>query len=317
MSEARSKLAIVPCELLEANAFVVQHHRHHAPVVGHKFSLAVVDEAATVRGVAIVGRPVSRMLDDGLTLEVTRVATDGCPNACSALYGAVRRASFSLGYKRMITYTLATEDGASLRGVGWKLIGEAGGGRWSREKRPRLDLHPTQGKLSMGSVFMTDRAALVTRLRELAAKATPGPWRVDYDRRPGGAHQILFGRGLTLVFMSTSSDETDDSSDHDAAFIAACDPQTIISLCDALAAQEALDADAQRGQALIDGLADDAPATLTCQWKEDEDGNWWTGCGEGFVFTADGGPFAHNFRHCPYCGKHTAAALFPHDGSRP
>ena len=142
-----SGLEVIPCDLSGANAFVAKHHRHHRPVVGHKFSLAVVDDVDTVRGVAIVGRPVSRRLDDGLTLEVTRVATDGCPNACSALYGAARRASFALGYKRLITYTLATEDGGSLRGAGWKLIGEAGGGRWSRAKRPRVDDHPTQTKL--------------------------------------------------------------------------------------------------------------------------------------------------------------------------
>jgi hypothetical protein len=85
------RLAILPCDLAEANAFVLRHHRHHKPVVGHKFSLAVSD-GETIRGVAIVGRPVARMLQDGLTLEVTRVATDGAKNACSALYGACRLA---------------------------------------------------------------------------------------------------------------------------------------------------------------------------------------------------------------------------------
>lgn len=132
--------------LEDANAFVAEHHRHHKPVVGHKFSLSVVDEAGSVRGVAIVGRPVARMSDNGLTLEVTRVATDGCANACSALYGAVRRAAFALGYKRLITYTLPSEGGASLRGAGWKCLGEAGGGTWNRASRPRVDKHPTQGK---------------------------------------------------------------------------------------------------------------------------------------------------------------------------
>lgn len=136
---------IVPIGLDEANAFVEMFHRHHAKVVGHKFSLAVAD--LQVRGVAIVSRPVSRRLDDGLTLEVTRVATDGTPNACSALYGACRRATFALGYKRLVTYTLASESGSSLRGAGWKLIGEAGGGSWSRSSRPRVDKHPMQRKL--------------------------------------------------------------------------------------------------------------------------------------------------------------------------
>lgn len=148
----KPKLEIVACGLDEANAFVQQHHRHHRPVVGHKFSLAVAKDG-DVCGVAIVSRPVSRRLDDGLTLEVTRVATDGTRNACSALYGAVRRATFALGYKRLVTYTLATESGASLRGAGWRLIGEAGGGSWSRTHRPRVDKHPTQTKLRWESTL--------------------------------------------------------------------------------------------------------------------------------------------------------------------
>lgn len=141
------RLTVVPCGLRPANAFVRQHHRHHRPTRGHKFSVAVADEAGAVRGVAIVGRPVSRHLDDGWTLEVCRVATDGCPNACSALYGAARRAAFALGYRRLVTYTLLEEGGASLRGAGWRLIGEAGGGTWARQTRPRVDQHPLQTKL--------------------------------------------------------------------------------------------------------------------------------------------------------------------------
>lgn len=140
------RLRIVPCELSEANVFVASHHRHHQPVVGHKFSLAVCDDQEQVRGVAIVGRPVARMLDDGMTLEVTRVATDGCPNACSALYGAARRATFALGYTRLITYTLATEPGTSLIGAGWRSLGNAGSGSWDRASRPRVDKAPTRQK---------------------------------------------------------------------------------------------------------------------------------------------------------------------------
>jgi len=144
---AQSKLTIVPLPLDEANAFVRQWHRHHNPVPGHKFSLGVADEDNVIRGVAIVGRPVSRMLDNGLTLEVNRVATDGCPNACSALYGAARRACFALGYQRLITYTLNTEPGSSLRGAGWKCLGERGGGSWAREGRPAVNKFPEQLKL--------------------------------------------------------------------------------------------------------------------------------------------------------------------------
>lgn len=141
-----TRLSLAPVTLADANAFVATHHRHHKPVVGHKFSLAAAANGQIV-GVAIIGRPVSRMRDDGLTLEVTRLCTDGTRNACSFLYGAAARATFALGYHRIGTYTLPDEGGASLRGSGWKLIGERGGGSWNTPSRPRVDKHPTQGKL--------------------------------------------------------------------------------------------------------------------------------------------------------------------------
>lgn len=141
------KYEVVPLPLAEANAFVQQHHRHHGRVVGHRFSLGVADVTREIRGVAIIGRPVARGLDDGLTLEITRVATDGSKDACSALYGAARRAAFALGYKRLVTYTLASENGASLRASGYRLVGEVTGRSWSCESRPRVDKHPTQNKL--------------------------------------------------------------------------------------------------------------------------------------------------------------------------
>ncbi|HDZ38629.1 MAG TPA: hypothetical protein ENH62_10140 [Marinobacter sp.] len=140
------KLRSVPLPLDEANAFVAQHHRHHKPVIGHKFSIGAALGEKIV-GIVIVGRPVSRMRDDGATLEVTRLCTDGTKNACSFLYGAAARAAFALGFSRIGTYTLPEEGGASLRGAGWKLIGERGGGAWGRQDRPRVDKHPTQGKL--------------------------------------------------------------------------------------------------------------------------------------------------------------------------
>jgi hypothetical protein len=132
--------------LAEANAFVGEHHRHHKPVVGHKFSLGASD-GVNIVGVVIVGRPVSRHRDDGETMEVTRLCTDGTRNACSFLYGAAAKAVFALGYNRLGTYTLPDEGGASLRGAGWKLIGERGGGSWSVPSRPRVDTHPLQTKL--------------------------------------------------------------------------------------------------------------------------------------------------------------------------
>ena len=143
---ARSKLIITPITMAEANVFVELHHRHHKPLkVGYVFSLAVSDETGKIRGVAIVGRPCSQYLFDGFTLEVRRVATDGCPNACSALYAAAWRVARELGYRRLITYTLTNESGASLRGAGWKCVGKKGGGTWNTG-RPRVDLHPTQQK---------------------------------------------------------------------------------------------------------------------------------------------------------------------------
>jgi hypothetical protein len=120
----RNRLHIVPCTLKIANAFVTEHHRHNKPVPGAKITIGVADEQGTLRGVAIIGCPVARMLNDGWTLEVTRLATDGCPNACSALYGAARRIAFQLGYRRLITYTLQSESGASLRGAGWRQVAE-------------------------------------------------------------------------------------------------------------------------------------------------------------------------------------------------
>lgn len=141
------RMRVVPIKLSEANAFVKDRHRHHQPTPGHKFSIAVADAENKVRGIAIVGRPVARLLDTGWTLEVNRCCTDGTRNACSMLYQAAWRATKAMGYTKLITYTLQEEGGASLRGAGWKLIGERGGGTWNRKERPRIDEHPTQTKL--------------------------------------------------------------------------------------------------------------------------------------------------------------------------
>ena len=140
------KLDIVPVSLAEANEFVLEHHRHHKPVVGHKFSIGCTDGEKIV-GVAIVGRPVSRFLDDGLTLEVTRLCTDGTRNACSMLYAAAWRAARAMGYKKVITYILESENGASVKAAGFKCVGEAGGLRWTGKRKPSVDLCPAQMKL--------------------------------------------------------------------------------------------------------------------------------------------------------------------------
>lgn len=141
-----TRLRLIPLGLDEANAFVAAHHRHHKPVQGHKFSIGAASGNAVV-GVVIVGRPVSRHRDDGATLEVTRLCSDGTRNACSFLYGAAARAAFALGYTRIGTYILASENGASVKAAGWRLIGERGGGSWSVPSRPRVDTHPLEPKL--------------------------------------------------------------------------------------------------------------------------------------------------------------------------
>lgn len=140
-------LTLAPIELREANEFVADHHRHSIPTIGHKFSICAA-QGEKVIGVAIVGRPVARGLDDGFTLEALRVCTDGTRNACSFLYAAVARAARAMGYEQIVTYTLPEEGGASLRAAGWTLDSDsAGGGSWSRTDRPRTDQHPTQTKL--------------------------------------------------------------------------------------------------------------------------------------------------------------------------
>lgn len=139
-------LLVVPIFQSEAFAFITQLHRHHKKPVGSVFQIAV-EENGKIVGVAVVGRPSARRLQDGFTLEVTRLCTDGTPNCCSMLYSACWRAAKELGYRKLITYILNTEPGTSLKASGWTLIGERGGGSWSVPSRPRVDKHPLQKKL--------------------------------------------------------------------------------------------------------------------------------------------------------------------------
>lgn len=140
------KFSIERIDLGEANAFVAEHHRHHKRVIGHLFSLGAA-EGSKIVGVAIVGRPVSRHRDDGITAEVTRLCTDGTKDAPSFLYGACARAAFALGFKRIGTYILATEPGTSLAAAGWRKIAETPGRSWSVPSRPRVDKHPLQKRM--------------------------------------------------------------------------------------------------------------------------------------------------------------------------
>lgn len=141
-------LFIVPTTLKEASKFVEFHHRHHRPPQGGLFAVAVAEQDAEQPcGVAIVGRPVSRHVDDGWTVEVTRLCTLGQRNACSMLYRAAWRAARAMGYRKLVTYTLPEEGGASCRAAGMTCLGEAGGGSWNVPSRPRVDMHPTQMKI--------------------------------------------------------------------------------------------------------------------------------------------------------------------------
>lgn len=140
------KLEVVPIFQDEAFAFIEQHHRHHRKPVGSLFQIAVA-RGEQIAGVVIVGRPVARGLQDGFTVEVTRLCTDGTRNACSMLYAAAWRAAKELGYRRLITYILDTEPGVTLRAAGWREVGKRGGGSWTTPSRPRVDKHPLQEKI--------------------------------------------------------------------------------------------------------------------------------------------------------------------------
>lgn len=131
------RLYVKNITLREANAFVTEHHRHHGKTAGCKWALGCYDDNKLV-GVAICSRPVARKLDDGWTVEVTRLCTDGTRNACSKLYGACTKVASAMGYRKIITYILESENGASVRAANFKLdSAKCGGIDWSVPSRPR------------------------------------------------------------------------------------------------------------------------------------------------------------------------------------
>lgn len=138
-------LELCPVDFNEAAYFVNIYHRHHQAPQGHKFSIGCKKDGE-LKGVVMVGRPVARHLDNGVTLEVTRLCTDGTRNASSMLYGAACRAAAAMGYKRLVTYILKSETGLSLKAAGWRFSKLAGGGSWDRPNRHRIDKHPTEQK---------------------------------------------------------------------------------------------------------------------------------------------------------------------------
>ena len=124
-------LLLRPVSLGEANDYVERLHRHHPPVAGWKFGIGVEDATYQLRGVAIVSHPFARHLDDGWTLEVTRCCTDGAKNAPSLLYAAAWRTARAMGFCRLLTYTLDTETGTSLKAAGWWISGQTPPGSWA------------------------------------------------------------------------------------------------------------------------------------------------------------------------------------------
>lgn len=131
MAHLTLPLEIRPITFKAASTFVLDHHRHNAPPVGCKFCIGLYSDGIMV-GCAICGRPVSRRLDDGLTCEITRVCViDGIRNGCSMLYGAACRVAKAMGYKRVVTYTLESENGASVKASNFVCAGKAGREKWN------------------------------------------------------------------------------------------------------------------------------------------------------------------------------------------
>jgi hypothetical protein len=139
------RISVCPLTRDEANDYVARHHRHAGRVVGHRFAIGAA-RGDDLLGVAIIGRPSARMLDDGWTVEVVRLCTTGERNVCSFLYRAAWRAARAQGFQRLITYTLASESGSSLRGAGFRVVAELQPRDWHdcSRARPRDPGDPQQ-----------------------------------------------------------------------------------------------------------------------------------------------------------------------------
>lgn len=128
----------VPITIKTANDFVAQDHRHSGQTAGGKFAIGCQENGQLV-GVAICGRPIARLADDGKTLEILRVCTDGTRNVNSFLYDKCRKVAALLGYDRVITYTLQNESGASLRALGAVKESSFGPRKWDMPSRKRKE----------------------------------------------------------------------------------------------------------------------------------------------------------------------------------
>ena len=142
----------IPISLAQAQSYIDEHHRHHTSVIRDKYRVGAEINGELV-GVAQVGRPVNRHMDDGKTLEVIRLCSNGTKDVCSFLYAKSARIAKELGYSKIITYILESETGTSLKASGWHLEdSQCGGGTWDRANRKRelldaqLSLYPIKQK---------------------------------------------------------------------------------------------------------------------------------------------------------------------------
>lgn len=219
-------LEVVAVELKLANEFVARLHRHHGPERGHRFSIGVVRlDTRQLCGVAIVGRPKARMINQRRIVEVTRLATDGTRNACSLLYGAAARAAKAIGYEEIITYTLEEEPGTSLRAVGWEEVALVRAEQWSRPSRARragLLARKRKWRRLLRAVELGEwcvrepepwLAEILERIR--AARARPGVTHRDVGRIPARSianSLAMSGVRCTLPWPCTSGHSSENSA---------------------------------------------------------------------------------------------------------
>jgi hypothetical protein len=148
-------MRVVPLTLKQANMLISTLHRHHKPVVGHRFSIGIRNDKCELIGACVVGRPVAREVDQYMVAEVTRLVTDGTKNACSILYSAAARAAQAMGFDRIQTYILDTEPGTSLKASGWTFEGYTSGGNWNHSwRKGRREDQPMSPKARWGKVFV-------------------------------------------------------------------------------------------------------------------------------------------------------------------
>ena len=135
----RNKFTTVPLSLREAQQYIDENHRHHRASARDKFRIGIADRSGKLIGVAQCGKPINRNLDDGRTLEVLRLCTDGTKDACSFLYAKCARIAKEMGYQKIITYILESEPGISLKASGWILENNScGGGTWENSTRAKM-----------------------------------------------------------------------------------------------------------------------------------------------------------------------------------